>query len=66
MLLRFLLMILVAGTIFGALALTKRHQFRDMAAKFSVPAPPTHVAVTAVIHKAWPRIITGTGSLIDV
>ncbi len=66
MLLRFLLMLLVAGAIFGGLALTKRQQFREMTAKFSVPAPPTRVAVTTVTHKSWPRIITGTGSLTAV
>lgn len=66
MLLRFLLMLLVAGSIFGGLALTKRQQFRAMAEKFSVPAPPTRVAVTTVTRKSWPRIITGTGSLTAV
>ena len=66
MLLRFLLMILVAGAIFGGLALTKQRQIREMAAKFSTPPPPTHVAVTTVTRKSWPRIIKGTGSLTAV
>lgn len=59
-------MILVAGAIFGGLAFTKQRQFEEMSAKFSIPPPPTHVAVTSVMRKSWPRTIAGTGSLTAV
>jgi membrane fusion protein (multidrug efflux system) len=63
---RFIVMLLIAGTIFGGLGYAKYRQVQTMVAKFSVPKPPTPVAAVAVGKASWPRTIASTGSLTAV
>lgn len=63
---RFIVMLLIAGAIFGGLGYAKYRQVQTMVAKFSVPQPPTPVAAVAVRQASWPRIIESTGSLTAV
>lgn len=63
---RFLVMLLIAGAIFGGLGYAKYRQIQTMVAKFSVPQPPTPVATVAARATIWPRTIESTGSLTAV
>ncbi|MGH8598478.1 MAG: efflux RND transporter periplasmic adaptor subunit, partial [Gammaproteobacteria bacterium] len=60
---RFVLMLAFAAAIFGGIAYTKYRQFEAMSTKFSVPQPPTDVAVATVQQTSWQDTITATGSL---
>jgi membrane fusion protein, multidrug efflux system len=66
MLTRFILMLAIAAAIFGGIAYTKYRQIETMAAKFSVPPPPTEVAAATVEAIARQNSITATGSLTAV
>lgn len=63
MLIRFVLMLVLATAIFGGIAYTKYHQIGTMAAKVSIPPPPTEIAVATVEQTAWQKSIRATGSL---
>lgn len=63
MLVRFVLMLALATAIFGGIAYTKYRQIETASAKFSVPAPPTEVAIATVEQTAWQKSLRATGSL---
>jgi len=63
---RFLVMLLIAGAIFGGLGYAKYRQVQTMVEKYSAPKPPTPVAAVTVREASWPRIIESTGSLTAV
>lgn len=63
MLKRVLILLLLAGVIFGGLAGAKYLQVQRMIAKFSAPQPPMPVAVATVEQARWARSLTAVGSV---
>lgn len=63
MLSKFVLMLVIVAALVGGLSYTKYHQIQEMKAKFSVPQPPTAVAVARAKVVAWQKSIAGTGTL---
>ena len=63
---RFLLMLLIAGAIFGGLGYAKYQQIMALKARFSVPQPPTPVEVATVARVQRALSIPGTGTLTAV
>ncbi len=63
---RFVVMLLIAGVLFGGLGYAKYREIQAKVAKFSVPQPPAPVAAVAAREVSWPRVIESTGSLTAV